>query len=412
MIEVSLGEDMQQSLQPMDRNMMRVMNQNMLLNLIRTYGPVSRTQLKKLSGLSLGTIVGLTATLIQQQFVTEVGMAESTGGRKAELLEIYPAGGYVIGIDLREHEIIGAVLNLHGQVVYSEFWPAQLRDNPSEAVALLAIGIEAFIAHSQIPRGKFLGLGCGVPGPVNAQTGTSIDSWILNWHDVELSNPLSQQLNMPVFVENAVNCFASYENLYGNGHNYQNFLLITLGRGLGFAMVIHNDLYRGAQGVGAEFGHIPFDTQGRYCECGNQGCLEAYISHHGIFNTYRELCSAPANIKAGYIDGVMINELFAQAQQGDLQALKTFELTGNYLGIGLATLTNLFNPECIIVNSDEGQWLDLLMESARSTMKQHIFSKLGNNLEIIIERNTTELNWARGAGCLVLRDFFSSLMKG
>src|SRR5579859_2477880 len=100
---------MQQSLQPMDRNMMRGMNQNMLLNLIRSYGPVSRTQLKKLSGLSLGTIVGLTASLIQQQLVTEVGTAESTGGRKAELLEIYPEGGYVLGIDLREHEIIGAV---------------------------------------------------------------------------------------------------------------------------------------------------------------------------------------------------------------------------------------------------------------------------------------------------------------
>ena len=91
--------------QPMDRKMMREMNQNMLLNLIRAYAPVSRTQLKQLSGLSLGTIVGITATLMEQQLVVETGMAESTGGRKAGLLEISPEGGYMLGIDLREHDI-------------------------------------------------------------------------------------------------------------------------------------------------------------------------------------------------------------------------------------------------------------------------------------------------------------------
>lgn len=402
---------MQQSLQPMDRNMMRVMNQNMLLNLIRTYGPVSRTQLKKLSGLSLGTIVGLTAALIQQQLVIEVGTAESTGGRKAELLEIYPEGGYVIGIDLREHEIVGAVLNLHGQVVYSESWPAQLRDNAAEAVALIAIGVEAFIAHASIPRKKILGLGCGVSGPVNAQTGTSIDSWILNWHNVELSNPLSQRLNMPVFVENAVNCFASYEHLYGNGQKYHNFLLVTLGRGLGLALVIRNDLYRGAQGMGAEFGHIPFDIKGRQCECGNQGCLEAYVSNHGIVTTYHELLAIPDPVNASDIHNSTINNLFAQAQQGDPLILKAFELTGHYLGIGLATLINLFNPECVIINDDQGSWLDFLMLSAQKTMRQHIFSKLGDDVELITEHNATLTNWARGAGCLVLRDFFSSPAK-
>ncbi len=404
---------MQQSLQPMDRNMMRGMNQNMLLNLIRTYGPVSRTQLKKLSGLSLGTIVGLTASLIQQQLVTEVGMAESTGGRKAELLEIYPEGGYVLGIDLREHKIIGAALNLHGQVVFSESWPALLRNNSSEATTLIARGVEAFIAHSNIPPNKILGLGCGVSGPVNAQTGMSIDSWILNWHNIELSNPLSERLNMPVFVDNAVNCFASYENLYGYGQKYRDFLLVTLGRGLGLAVVIHNDLYRGAQGMGAEFGHIPFEITGRQCECGNQGCLEAYVANHGIFTTYRELLLAIDSGQASDrdIDSEMINRFFDQAELEDPLIHKTFELTGHYLGIGLATLVNLFNPECVIINSVEGPWLDPLIESAQTTMKRHIFSKLGDNLEFIIERNSTLMNWARGAGCLVLRDFFSSPAK-
>src|SRR5437870_2807713 len=131
---VGESKDMYQAMQPMDRKLMREMNQNMLLNIIRAHAPISRTQLKKMSGLSLGTIVGITAALIEQQLVVETGVAASTGGRKAELLEIYPEGGYVIGIDLREHEIIGAMLNLHGNVVYAESWSATLRNKASQAI--------------------------------------------------------------------------------------------------------------------------------------------------------------------------------------------------------------------------------------------------------------------------------------
>ena len=399
---------MQQQVQPMDRKMMREMNQNTLLNLIRTHAPVSRTRLMKLSGLSQGTIVGITAALIEQQLVVETGLAASTGGRKAGLLEIYPEGGYVIGVDLREHEITGALLNLHGNVVCEELWPAPLRNNAAHAIDLIASGVEAFRARSQVPREKLLGLGCGISGSVNPQTGINVDSWILNWHNVELSNPLSERLNMPVFVDNEVNCFASYEKLYGNGQRYHNFLLITLGRGLGMASVIRGEPFRGGQGLGAEFGHIPFDVKGRQCECGNQGCLEAYVADHGIFNTYRELSSEPADIKAGEIGVDAINDLFSQAQQGDTLARKAFDLTGTYLGIGLATLINLFNPQCIIINDGEGHRVDLLLESMKAAMEKHVFSQLGSNLELIVEQHMSRMNWARGAGCLVLREFYSS----
>jgi len=394
--------------QPMDRKMMREMNQNMLLNLIRAHAPVSRTQLKQLSGLSLGTIVGITTALIEQQLVVETGVAESTGGRKAGLLEIFPDGGYVIGVDLWEHSITGTLLNLHGNVVYAESWPVQLRHHANEAVELIATGVEDFIQRAEVPREKILGLGCGLSGSVNAHTGINIDSWILDWHNVELSQPLGDRLNLPVLVDNEVNCLASYEKLYGSGQDYHNFLTITLGRGIGMAAVIHDNPFRGAQGLGAEFGHIPFDIKGRVCECGNQGCLEAYVADHGILNTYRELHSEPADIQAGEVDASVINQLCTRAGEGDIQALKTFELTGTYLGIGLATLVNLFNPESIIINSREGEWATLLLASMQVAMKEHVFSQLDRNLQLIVKQNPTPLSWARGAGCLVLRDFFSS----
>ncbi len=402
---------MYQAAGPMDRKMMRELNQNLLLNLIRIHAPISRPQLKKLSGLSLGTILGITGLLIEQQLVTEKGVAESTGGRKAELLEIAPEGRYVVGIDLREHDITGVVMNLHGNVVYTERWAAELRNNAAHAVEIITAGVEAFLSRSPVPRQKLLGIGCGLSGAVNARTGTSDDSWILGWHNVELARPLQERLHMPVFIDNEMNCRASYTKLYGVGQQYHNFLLVAIGRGLGLAVVIRDELFRGAHGIGAEFGHIPFDTEGRQCECGNQGCLEAYVSTHGIFNTYQQYRALPF-MQAGEVDVSAIGELAFQVQQGDELALETFQRTGFFLGVGLSTLVNLFNPECIILNYDDGLRIEPMFEPMKATMQQHIFSQLGRDLNVIIDPQTMILHRAQGAGSLVLQDFFASPLSG
>jgi N-acetylglucosamine repressor len=398
------------TIQPMDRKMMREMNQNMLLNLIRTHAPISRTQLKKISGLSLATIVGITTVLIERQLVVEVGVARSTGGRKAGLLEIYPEGGYVIGIDLREHQIVGVVLNLNGNIIYEEAWPVVLRNNAELAVTIITESVEAFMLRSQVPRNKVLGLGCGVSGIVNTQKGISVESWILNWHCVELGEPLREHLGIPIFMDNAVNCLACYEKLYGSGRTYHDFLLITVGRGLGMAAVMKGVLFRGAHGQGAEFGHIPFDVNGRLCECGNRGCLEAYVSDHGIFATYSELSSSAFELKPAEIglDVSAIDYLFKRIHEGDTYAHEALILTGTYLGIGVSALVNLFNPTCVIITNGVGYQVNPLLKSMSVAMERHIFSRLGENLKLVIEDNCSITNWARGAGSLVLQDFFSS----
>ena len=399
---------MQRRVQPMDRKMMQQINQNTLLNLIRTHAPVSRTALKNLSGLSQGTIVGITASLIEQQLVIETGTAQSTGGRKAELLEIYPDGRYVIGLDLREYEIIAVLMNLHGDVIFTRSWPVLLRHNASQAISLIVEGVQAFIDQAPVQREKIIGLGCGVPGPIDTELGQSIDSWMLGWHNVELTKPLSQDLQLPVFVDNTVNCRACYEKLYGSGQDYNNFLLITLGRGLGLATVIGNKLFRGARGIGAEFGHIPFESPGRLCECGNYGCLEAYIANHGILKTYHDLLA-----KHGYTDlqttikDITVEKVSTLALEGDVIAHETLALTGTYLGQGLATLINLFNPECLIICSDGAYDMNLLTPAMYKTMKQHVFSQLDKNMDLLITQDSTAQHWAQGAGSLVLQNFFS-----
>ncbi len=395
---------------PVDRKLMREMNQKTLLNLIRVYAPISRVSLKELSGLSMATILGITAHLIDEQLVIESGVAASTGGRRAGLLEIFPSGRYAIGINLDEYTISGVLLNLNGDVVCSDKWFAHLRNNGEEAVEIISAGVEAFIARSGISQEKILGLGCSTSGYVDKQAGVSVDSWTLNWHDVELAAPLAQRLKMPVFVDNDVNCLASYERLFGQGKAFHDFLVVNRGHGVGAAFVIHDDIYRGAHNGGGEIGHVTMVPNGQLCQCGKRGCLEAYTANYGILATYRELQQVQ-QIQIDAHDTLhSVQELFARTLQGDELALQTCAHAGTMLGLGLATLVNLMNPECIILYTG-GYEGEALLEAMRTALKLHTFSCLDEGLPIFIEHDINVPNWALGAGSLVLRNIFAEPKK-
>lgn len=394
--------------QPVDRKVMREMNQKTLLNLIRVHAPVSRVYLKELSGLSMATILGITSSLIDEQLVIESGVAASTGGRRAGLLEIFPSGRYAIGINLDEYTISGVLLNLNGDVIYADKWFAQLRNNCEEAVDIIAAGVEAFIARSGIAQHKILGLGCSTSGNVDKQAGVSVDSWTLNWHNVELAAPLAQRLGMPTFVDNDVNCLATYERLFGSGKAFHDFLVLNRGSGVGTAFVIHDDIYRGAHNGGGEIGHVTMVPNGRLCQCGKRGCLEAYTANYGMLAIYGELSQAQTERTADMPHSVQ--ELFARARQGDELARRTCLDAGTMLGLGLAILVNLMNPECVILytGGDKGE---MLLEPMNVALKQHTFSHLDDDLPIFIEHDMNVPNWALGAGCLVLRNIFAEPKK-
>jgi predicted NBD/HSP70 family sugar kinase len=385
---------------------MRGMNQSTLLNLIRTQAPISRTQLVALSGLSTGTVVSITSELLKHQFIIEQGVAASSLGRKAGLLRVHAKGGYVLGLSLVENdEIVVVLLNLLGEIVRSAYWHAPLRD-PKSAVQIIAGKVEEFLQDCAVPHDKILGLGCGFPGNVNTQTGSSVDNWIHNWHDLAISTPLSQALHMPVYIDNVVNCLGSYEKLFGCGKQYHDFLVITLGRGVGMAMLLNDDLYRGARGWGGEFGHIPCVPNGRQCECGKQGCLEAYVADHSLLDIYHELCQAHPNDPQLPIN-LSLNEIRVAAQQGNVLLRALLMQAGQHLGTALASMVNVFNPECIILTGIHVHADDLLFVSMREAMHEHIFSRLGDDLPVLIEPVTND-RWAQGAGALVLRHFFLS----
>jgi predicted NBD/HSP70 family sugar kinase len=402
---------MQQQIKSADRFLIRSINQSILLNLIRSQAPISRPQLAALSGLSQVTVIKITNNLIDRQLILEKEYAESTGGRRAGLLEINPEGGFVVGLMTQPASLTAVILNLNSDLIYSQQWDITLRSNYPQAIDLVAQCVEELFCDSGIPREKIIGVGLGMSGLIDAEGGCCIDSWMMNWQNVEIGRPLEERLGIPVFLDNDVNCLAIYEKLFGQGQPYHHFLVVAIGQGVGLGIVINGDLYRGAFGGAGEFGHTAVTTEGRLCECGNHGCLETYISDAGIVKNYLEYVYATTYSLEKGMQEPTIFEVVERARNGDEAAMAAFQRAGILLGVSLANLVNIFNPECVMLSgpdADASFLADgLLLEPMHQAFKQHLFSQIGKDLHFIVERRGFE-SWARGAGSLVLRHFFAS----
>ena len=402
---------MQQQIKSADRFLIRSINQSILLNLIRGQAPISRPQLATLSGLSQATVIKITNNLLDHNLIVEKEYAESTGGRRAGLLEIHPEGGFAVGLIPQPTSLTGVILNLNSDLIYSQQWDIPFRNNYPKAIDLMAQCIEELFSKSSIPREKIIGVGLGMGGLIDAEHGCCIDSWMMNWKNVEISGPLEDRLGIPVFLDNDINCLAIYEKLFGKGQPYHHFLVVAVGRGVGLGIIINGDLYRGAFGGAGEFGHTAVTTEGRLCECGNSGCLETYISDAGIVKNYLEYVRSNTYSLEMGIQEPTTHEVVELARNGDEAAKAAFQRAGILLGVSLANLVNIFNPECVVLsghNTDASILSgDLLLEPMHQSFKQHLFSQIGKDLRFIVERRDFE-SWARGAGSLVLRHFFAS----
>src|SRR5256712_9772231 len=335
---------MQQQQRPADRFLIRNINQSNLLNLIRAHSPISRPQLATLSGLSQVTVIKITSNLIDRHLILEKEYAESTGGRRAGLLEINPEGGFAVGLIPHSSSLIAVILNLNGDLVHSQHWTITLRDNSLQAIDLIVQCVEELFSQSGIPREKIMGVGVGMGGLMDAEHGCCIDSQIMNWQNVEISRPLEDRLGIPVFLDNDVNCLAIYEKLFGQGQPYQHFLVVAIGRGVGLGIVVNGDLYRGAFGGAGEFGHTAVTTEGRLCACGNHGCLESYISESGIVKNYLEYVYATTySLETGIQESTSF-EGAELATNGDEGAIAAFQRARILLGVADANLLNIFNP--------------------------------------------------------------------
>lgn len=380
-----------------DRDLMRAMNRNLLLNIIRAQGPLSRTQLTTLSGLSVGAVSQIVGDLIESKWVTEAGESDSTGGRRQVLLRLNPTVAYVVGLKLMEDRVVCAVTDLEATALHYTEHPLSPGHTPEGIAETLAHIVIGALYQAKITREQVRGVGIGLAGVIDGETGIVHYSPFFQWRRVPLASMVAQHLSLPVYLENDVNTLTITEQLFGPGHDVPNFVVVTVGRGIGMGVVISHQLYHGHRGSGGELGHITLEPEGPLCGCGRRGCLEALAADPAVLREAQAAFDTPVTM-----------ELVIQAaQQGNDAACRALARSGHYLGLGLAIVVNLFAPELIIVSGEGVAAGSYRLEPMLETLRAQAFNGLLDDIKIQV-KPANDQAWARGAAGLVVGKLFAS----
>jgi predicted NBD/HSP70 family sugar kinase len=377
---------------------MRDLNRAAVLALIGQRGPIARIMIARELALSPATVTTVTRDLVREGLVREVDQAPSNGGRPAVLLGLDAHAAHAIGIKISPTGITAVHVSLDGE-------PLAYEDRPFDATGLDAIGrlaelITELVSKWSRPGSPMLGVGLGVPGIVDSQRGF-VEAPILGWPVVALASRLQDRLGLPVLIDNDVNTLAVSERLYGRGRSRDNFLTVTIGRGVGLGIVAGGMVQRGHRGGAGEFGHVTMLDDGAPCECGKHGCLEALVADPALVD--QAIAAGVLRADTTIEEGARL--LRARADAGDAVARQIYARAGETLGRAVAGLVSIFDPELVIIGGEGSAAWNHVGPAFDRALRAHVFPPLvGVAVQVDHWDNR---RWARGAAALVLGAGFS-----
>jgi glucokinase-like ROK family protein len=366
------------------------LNKVKITNLVRDNDGISRASLAKRSGLSAPTISRIIEGLIREGLVTEIGAGVSRGGRKPTLLRFSGVDIYIIGIDLGTTHIYGVLTDLDANVIAEIKTPTRIEGGFDRVMERTSEVISELRGHLGSRKGRICGIGLAIAGLINRDRDIVEFSPDFHWHDVDVRTALSRRHpDIPIIFDNVTRVMALGEIWYGAGRNYQDFVMVNIGYGIGAGVIIRGTPLYGSLGMAGEFGHVTFEKDSEaQCECGNYGCLEALASgnaiakaarkelERGVESDLRNACEGdPAKLTA---------EMVAQsAKRGDQVAWKVFERAAEYIGVGIAGLINLYNPEAVFIGGGVAQSGDILFDRVRKTVQARALKKTAGAVSIL-----------------------------
>jgi len=377
-----------------DSAMVKQLNKSIVLNCIRRSSPISRTSISRMTGLNKSTVSVLTAELLTEGQIVELGTGHSTGGRRPKLLSFNGRVGLALGIEVGVTFLRGVLCDLTGNILASHQMP--MPPGRSVEAALSALVQMAQQLMKQAPKTPMgvLGLGVGVPGVVDRDQGTVLLAPNLGWRDLQLRTLLQQSLGLPVFLENEANAAALGEKWFGAGSGVPNMLYVSVGTGIGTGVILGGQLFRGGHGLAGEAGHMVLEAGGPPCNCGNRGCWELYASEAALLRRLRDVSQ----------DAETIYQL---ASRGDPRVVTAISAVGEYLGIGLVSLVNIFDPDLVVIGGPMARCGKWLINPAERVLSERLMLRRARNLHITVG-TLGENSCALGAASILVEAHFSS----
>lgn len=334
-------------------------NKFVLLKLLATRQRLSRAELSDLAGLSKMTVTALINEYAEQGVVRECGHSDSTGGRRAAVLEIHPGALLTLGIAVGREYVQVGIVNLRGEVLEAEMTPFSAIGSTADFLNSLFYLCDRMLQHSLHERIWGIGISCA--GPLSVCEGTILNPPdFQNIHDVPIVAELEKRYGLPAYLQNDMCVAALAEAYFGLGRRYDDFFYVGVGAGIGGGLILDQKLYTGAVGLAGAIGHAVVERDGLPCACGQRGCLEQYASTRAILRFARERSGNAALSWLDLADGV--------ADSAPL-SLAAFDRLTDYLGAALANAQILLDVPCIVLGGDLYRARDYVVERVRERLQ-------------------------------------------
>ncbi len=374
-----------------DQSVVNAMNKRNVINIIREKGPINKAEIARLVGLSIPTVMRLTDELIEKNLIRETGRGESTGGKPPLMLEFTPDSHYIIGVDIGTTHIKTIVMNMVAEIICRVETPTMVADPPEQVIDRILDTIARAMEKVEIPLSRYLGIGLGMPGLLDATCGKVLFSPDFKWENVDLTGPVKNRFGLPVYMSNVTRAMAVGEKWFGLAKDVENFMCVNLGYGIGAAIFINNCIYSGSSDSSGEFGHMTLEKNGPQCNCGNYGCLEALASANAMskkaaFLIERGESSTILDLADGKTSNINAKLIFDAAKAGDGLGREIVREATEYIGIAISNAVNFIDPELIILEGGIAKAGDILIDGIKRIVERRQMKYAGRKLSIVASK--------------------------
>ncbi|NBD24657.1 ROK family transcriptional regulator [Paenibacillus glycinis] len=352
------------------------MNRLLVLEMIRQHRPVSRAEVSKLSGMSATAIGRIVGDLIEGGLVRETDQYSSGVGRRATMLDIDIHSILSVGVEVDRNVAKIGLIDLDGNIVAQRRYELDRSSaQPEPIIGMIADAVGGLAGEQGLDMSKLIGVGVGMPGVMDPASGTAVFSAQMGWSNVTFAPMLAEKLGLPVVLDNDLKVKALGESGTAAISGDSKTALISIGSGVGSAIVIEGKIYRGANNIAGEIGHSTIDPNGKLCECGKRGCLQTYITDLAMLQ------------EAGQIKPVAsIAELVALMKSGETWADNIIDRACTYIAITINNVVCTYNPDTIVM---AGSFIDIdpeILERVRGKLKEFIWEPFVGTFQLTRSR--------------------------
>jgi glucokinase-like ROK family protein len=366
-----------------DHELVRRLNTATILDCLRLDSSLSRAGLSGRTGLNRSTVSSIVAELIDKGLVRETMLQKDKVGRPGMALELDPNGGSAIGVAIAVDTVAVVLVDFLARPL----WQARRGLEPQAGLDAILATAESLVdaALHKAAKPRPLGIGVGVPSLVDQQAGEVKITPNLHWRNVPIRERWTDRFGLPIFVENEARAAALGEYYFGAARHVKDFIYLSAGAGLGAGIMIGGALLRGRGRYAGEVGHMTIDPNGRLCNCGRRGCWEMYVSSRAVIRQLYDALASGAASRLRELAGtrqLTFDDILDAALHGDTTARSAFEGVAHWLGVGIANLVQVFDPELVVLGGELARANAIWLPDVRSAVRTQTLTQPAEQLVI------------------------------